>query len=60
MKQTREAVCAVKQFISLDVYDHYTVDLLFDWFKINCLTTDLFLFAKQTNPNQSSRRSMVQ
>jgi hypothetical protein len=41
---------------------HCTVDLLFDWFGISCMTTDnfLFLFAKQTNPNQSNRRSTVQ
>jgi hypothetical protein len=33
---------------------HSTVDLLFDWSGINCMTTDnfLLLFAKQTNPNQ--------
>ena len=30
---------------------HCTVDLLFDWFGIICMTTDIFL-AKQTNPNQ--------
>jgi len=31
-----------------------TVDLLFDWFGISCMTTDnfLFLISKQTNPNQ--------
>jgi hypothetical protein len=41
--------------------DHCTVDLLFDWFGVSCMTTDnFFLFAKQTNPNQSNRRSMVQ
>ena len=36
-----------------------TIVLLFDWFGISCMTTDnfLFLFAKQTNPNQSNRRS---
>jgi hypothetical protein len=41
---------------------HCTVDLLFDWFGISCMTTDnfCFLFAKQTNPNQSNRMSMVQ
>jgi hypothetical protein len=40
---------------------HCTIDLLFDWFGISCMTTDnLFLFAKQTNPNQSNRRSTVQ
>jgi hypothetical protein len=41
---------------------HCTIDLLFDWFGISCMTTDnfCFLFAKQTNPNQSNRRSMVQ
>jgi hypothetical protein len=40
---------------------HCTVDLLFDWFGISCMTTDNFcFFAKQTNPNQSNRRSMVQ
>ena len=41
---------------------HRTIDLLFDWFGISCMTTDdfLFLFAKQTNPNQSNRRSTVQ
>ncbi len=39
-----------------------TVDLLFDWFGIICMINDnfLFLFAKQTNPNQSNRRSTVQ
>ncbi len=39
---------------------HCTIDLLFDWFGISCMTTDnfLLLFAKQTYPNQS--RSMVQ
>jgi hypothetical protein len=42
--------------------DHCTIDLLFDWFGISCMTKDnfLFLFAKQTDPNQSNRRSMVQ
>jgi len=42
-------------------YYHCTVDLLFDWFGISCMTTDnfLFLFTKQTNPNQSNRRSAV-
>jgi hypothetical protein len=41
---------------------HCTVDLQYDWFGISCMTNDilLFLFAKQTNPNQSNRRSMVQ
>jgi hypothetical protein len=41
---------------------HCTVDLLFDWFGISCMTTDkfLFLFSKQTHPNQSNRRSTVQ
>ncbi len=41
---------------------HCTVDLLFDWFGISFMTTAkfLFLFAKQANPNQSNRRSMVQ
>jgi hypothetical protein len=29
---------------------HCTIDLLFDWFGISCMTTDSF-FAKQTNPN---------
>ncbi len=33
-----------------------TIDLLFDWFGISFL----LLFAKQTNPNQSNKRSMVQ
>jgi len=34
---------------------HCAIDLLFDWFGISCMATDnfLFLFAKQTNPNQS-------
>jgi hypothetical protein len=33
----------------------------FVWFEISCMTTDNFLlFAKQTNPNQLNRRSMVQ
>jgi hypothetical protein len=34
--------------------DHCTIDLLFDWFGISCMTSDnfLFLFAKQTNPDQ--------
>ncbi len=36
-------------------------DLLFDWFRISCMTSDNFvLFAKQANLNQSNRRSMVQ
>ncbi len=37
---------------------HFTIDLLFDWFEIGCMTTDnfLLLFAKPTNPNQSNRR----
>jgi hypothetical protein len=40
---------------------HWTTDLLLDWFGISCMTmTFLFLFAKQTNPNQSNRRSTVQ
>jgi hypothetical protein len=40
---------------------HCTIDLLFDWFGISCMTTRQFLFllAKQTNPKQSNRRSMV-
>ncbi len=33
---------------------HCTVDLLFDWFKISSMTTDIFCF-KQTDPNQSNR-----
>ncbi len=38
-----------------------TIDLMFDWFGISCMSTDnFFLFAKQTNPNQSNRKSMVQ
>jgi hypothetical protein len=39
-----------------------TIDLLFDWFGISCYDNwqFLFLFAKQANPNQSNRRSMVQ
>jgi len=39
-----------------------TVDLLFDGFGISCMTTDniCFYFQKQTNPNQSNRRSTVQ
>jgi hypothetical protein len=32
-----------------------SITVLFDWFGIS-----LFLFAKQINPNQSNRRSMVQ
>jgi hypothetical protein len=41
---------------------HCAIDLLFDWFVINCMTTDnfCFLFAKQAIPNQSNRRSTVQ
>ncbi len=41
-------------------YYHCTADLLFDWFGIICMTTDifLFLFAKQTNPNQSNRSTV--
>ncbi len=41
---------------------HCTIDLLIDWFGISCMTSDnlCFLFALQTNPNQSNRRSMVQ
>jgi hypothetical protein len=40
---------------------HCAVDLLFDWFGISCMLTDNFyLFAKQANPNQLNRRSMVQ
>jgi hypothetical protein len=41
---------------------HCTIDLLFDWFGICCMTTDevLFLFGKQTNPNLSNRSSTVQ
>ncbi len=41
---------------------HCTIDLLFDWFGISCMTTDIFcfIFAKQTDPNQSNRRSTVQ
>jgi hypothetical protein len=46
VRQTRENYC--------------TIDLLFDWFGISCMTTAIFLFAKQTNPNQSNRRSTVQ
>ncbi len=40
----------------------WTVDLLFDWFWISCVTTDSFclLFSKQTNPNQSNKKSTVQ
>jgi hypothetical protein len=38
---------------------HCTVDLLFDWLGISCMTTDNF-FAKQTSPNQSNRRSTIQ
>jgi hypothetical protein len=41
---------------------HCTIDLLFDWFGISCMTTDNFFLGgggKQTNPNQSNRRSMV-
>jgi hypothetical protein len=52
---------ALKQGI-LKGEDHCTLDLLFDWFGISCTTTDnfLFLFAKQTTPNQSNRRLTVQ
>ncbi len=42
---------------------HCTDDLLFGWFGISYMTTDrqsLFLFAKQTDPNQSNRRSTLQ
>ncbi len=41
---------------------HCTIDLLFDWFGIRCMTNDnfCFYFAKQTNPNQSNRRSKAQ
>ncbi len=40
---------------------HCTFDLLFDWFGISCMTRQfLILFAKQTNPKQSNRRSTVQ
>jgi len=41
---------------------HCTTDLLFDWFSISCLTTEIFCFsvAKQINLNQSYRRSTVQ
>jgi hypothetical protein len=37
---------------------HCTMDLLFDWFGFSFMSTDnfLFLFAKQTYPNQSNRR----
>jgi hypothetical protein len=41
---------------------HCTIDLLFDWFGINCMTTDnfCFYFLKQSNLKQSNSRSMVQ
>ncbi len=41
---------------------HCTIDLLFDWFGISFMITDifLFLFVKQTNSTQSNRRSTVQ
>ncbi len=40
---------------------HCTIDLLLDWFGISSTTTDNFLLSpKQTNTNQSNRRSMVQ
>jgi hypothetical protein len=41
---------------------HCTVDLLFDWFGIGSLITGNFCFylQRQTNANQSNRRSMVQ
>jgi hypothetical protein len=39
---------------------HCTIDLLYGWFGIGCMTTDNFFFAKQTNPNQSNGRSTVQ
>ncbi len=41
---------------------HCTLDLLFDRLGISCVTTDNFCLylQKQTNPNWSNRRSMVQ
>ncbi len=41
---------------------HCTIDLLFVWFGISCMTANnfCFLFAKQTNPNKSNRWSAVQ
>jgi hypothetical protein len=47
----------VKQGILKGKYN-CTVDFLLDWFGISYMTTDNF-FAKQTNPNQSNRRSTV-
>ncbi len=34
---------------------HCTVDLLFDWFGINCTTTDNFCFYLQNRPIQTSQ-----
>ncbi len=34
---------------------HYTVDLLFDWFGISCMTTDNFCFYFQNRLIQTSR-----
>jgi hypothetical protein len=31
---------------------HCTIDLLFDWFGISCMTADIF-FTKQAKPNPS-------
>ncbi len=41
---------------------HCTIDFLFDWFGISCMTTDNFFvfICKTPNPNQLNRRSMVQ
>ena len=41
---------------------HCTVDLLFDWFEISCMTTDNLSFYLQNrlNPNRSNMRSTVQ
>ena len=52
--------CSTREYLRRKY--HCTVDLLFDWFGISCMTTDnfLLLFAKQTNPDQSNRRSTVQ
>jgi len=57
-------VCVIKLF-SREYWRgkfHFTVDLLFDWFGISCLTTDNFCFYLQNRLIRTSqnRRSMVQ
>jgi hypothetical protein len=37
-----------------------TIDLLFDWFGISCITTDNFCFYLQNRPIQTSQTSTVQ